>query len=631
LEQAILRAVKMALSDPAYPGGDSLIFLPGVADIRRAQEALGAFARENRLAIFPLHGELSKEEQELALGPCDRRKLILSTNIAESSLTIEGVRTVVDSGLHRQASVSSWSGMPSLHTRPISKASAIQRAGRASRTGPGLCVRVYSQGDYDHRTPHESPEIQRADLSQTLLELKSLGIRESRFEWFETPPGSSLQTARSLLYQLGATDSEEATSRLTEIGNRLAQLPTHPRVGRLLIEAQTRGCLNAATHFSALLSEGLLQGMDVLETGAKQPVPERVRKQLQNLFPKGPDSGSFSTVAANLGQCALAAFPDRVAKRRQGSGDDLVLSSGGSLKAGANGTGANGHADQGIFFLVLDARETKGWDQARSVVRATAAFPLEPEWLFGVTPSPLVEEKEALLWDTARKRVVCRNRLLYGQLVLEESETAPNDWPKVADFLLLSALGLRKETSTALSFYEWIEKLLPVCPKETLENLFAKQKLAQDYFGQEKIPSIFERLQAACYGKTSLEDLKSIEWEAALFPPERFGRSLPAQVDLPGGRKVKVQYSLDRPPWIESRLQDFFGMKQGPTLLDGKLSLTLHLLAPNYRAVQVTTDLAGFWKNTYPTVKKELSRNYPRHAWPEDPLTAQPPTYKPRR
>lgn len=624
LEQAVVRGVKMAFDDPEYRGGDFLVFLPGMAEIRRAEEALGTLVRERGCVVFALHGELSKEEQDLAINRHPKTKILLSTNIAESSLTIEGVSVVLDSGLHRSASYSSWSGMPSLQTRPISKASAIQRAGRASRTGPGLCFRLYAQGDFDHRSAQDTPEILRADLAQTLLELKAMGnTDEMAFPWFERPPETALQNARTLLFRLGALESARPASPLTEIGNRLSKLPTHPRLARLLLEGESRGCLDSAIHLAALLSEGAMQGMDALESVKRQPAPERVKKQLAGMF-RGTDRRTSDPSA--LAQAALAAFPDRVAKLRLGSREDLVLSGGGSVK-----TADLGSLGKASYFLVLDARETKGFGQARAQVRATSLIALEPEWLLDLEPSPLTEEKSALAWDSQRKRVTAKSRLLYDQLVLEESEAAISDFEQAAEFLVHSVLGIRKEQADALTVHEWIERLLPVCSREVLENVFARQKLAQEYLGQEKVLSVYSQLLKALHGKTSAEELKDLDWENALLPPEKFSRSLPTHVDLPGGRKVKVNYSIGRAPWIESRLQDFFGMKQGPVLLDGKLPLTLHLLAPNYRAVQVTTDLAGFWKNTYPTVKKELSRNYPRHSWPEDPLTAKPPAPKGRR
>ncbi len=621
LDEAVPRALKMALGDPLYRGGDFLVFLPGTADIRRCEQSLLPMARELGLLVVPLHGDLSKEEQDVAVSPNSKTKVILSTNIAESSLTIEGVEVVIDSGLHRQASYSPWSGMPSLQTKPISKASATQRAGRACRTGPGLCFRLYSQADFDQRPAQDTPEILRADMAQTLLELKTLGqVDENGFEWFERPAEGSLQSGRELLFCLGAIQNQASGAGLTELGEKMARLPLHPRLARLVLEAQTRQCLGWGIHLASLLSEGLLTGSDAFASMQKQTPPERVTKQIASYFPSAPRK-EFNQ--SELAQSALAAFPDRVAKLRAGSREDLVLCGGGSIKA--TDAQSLGNSE---YFLVLGARETKAHGQARVQTRGEALIAIEPEWLMGLTPSLLTDEASALSWDDKRNRVTAQSRLLYGQLVVEQTQTPISDYEAAAEVLLQAVLGIRKKEAEGYSAHDWIEHLLPVCGREVLEGVFARHALAQQFLGSETANSIFERLRTTLLGKTRLDELQQLDWESALLPIEKFGRSLPPHIELGGGRKVKVHYSLGRPPWIESRLQDFFGMKESPALLGGKVPLTVHLLAPNYRAVQVTTDLAGFWKNTYPAVKRELCRNYPRHSWPEDPANASPPAPK---
>jgi ATP-dependent helicase HrpB len=622
LDKAVARAVRDTLSATDYPGGDFLVFLPGMSDIRRAETALAPFVRERGLALHLLHGELSKEEQDRAVQPGTKTKVILSTNVAESSLTIEGVSVVIDSGLHRSASYSSWSGMPSLRTRNIAKASAIQRAGRAARTGPGLCVRLYSQGEFDHLPPQETPEVQRADLAQTLLELKCLGAQdEEAFEWFEVPSQTSLQAARTLLWRLGALDAANNGAAVTPLGREIAKIPAHPRLARLLWEAQKRGCASEGVALVGLLSEGLLESLDALDAVRGAPVPERLRKQLSRfLTDSSPKAKDWREA---LAFSVLTAFGDRVGKLRP-SGTELVLSTGGTVATPT----LQGFGQQ--YFVVLDARETQGFNNSRGQVRAASVVGIEPEWLFDLQPSSLVDEI-GVEWDAQRKRVTGKTRLRYDQLVLEESDSPVEEYEKAAEVLLRSALSIRRDKMDGFSVHEWVEALLPVASKEALESVFARQALAAQYSSKESFPSISELVLQAVMGKTSLEELKDLDWESALLPAEKFGRLFPSQIALPDGRKVKVQYALGRAPWVESRLQDFFGMKQGPTILDGRVPLTLHLMAPNHQAVQVTTDLAGFWKNTYPAVRRELSRNYPRHSWPEDPANATPPPPRKRR
>ncbi len=622
LDRAVARAVKQVAGSPDDNGGDFLVFLPGMADIRRAQSALAPLARERGWAVHALHGELSKEEQDRAISPGPNRKIVLATNVAESSLTIEGVSIVIDSGLHRSASYSSWSGMPSLRTRPISKASAIQRAGRAARLGPGLCVRLYAQGDFEHRPAQETPEIQRADLAQTLLELKALGVQdEAGFGWFEKPGESSLKTARRLLYLLGALESPESGAPFTPIGRKLSQWPLHPRLGRLLLEAHNRECTDDGVTLAALLSEGTLESLDTLEAIRRQPVSERTRKHLHALITPRNTTRDKEAIA----HCALAAFPDRVGKLREGSRKELVLSSGGSVQ-----TDDIGSLSRSGYFVVLEAREVQMHGQARPSVRAGSVVAIEAEWLFERQPLG-VTESEVLSWDSQRKRLSRNSRLVYDQLVLEESDAPLEANPHSVEALLRHGLGISAEKMESMGVHEWIEALLKVAPKEQLEGVFAREELIKAHAPGDRYPSIAARIREALIGLFSLRELEAVDWESALLPPALFGRAFPKEIQLPGGRKIRVNYALGRPPWIESRLQDFFGMKQTPTLLDGKIPLTLHLLAPNHQAVQVTTDLASFWKNTYPAVRRELSRNYPRHSWPDDPIHSKPPPPKPPR
>jgi ATP-dependent helicase HrpB len=617
---AVRSALKSThLTDP----GDLLVFLPGMAEIRRAQGALEELAREEDLLVLPLHGELSREEQDQAVNRAERRKVILSTNVAETSLTIPGVRTVIDSGLARVASYSWWSGLPALRTRPVSRASAIQRAGRAGRTEPGQCFRLYSKSDFEGRASFEVPEIQRADLSQTLLELKALGIRDLRtFPWFEIPQPSALDSAEKLLYRLGAVDAQGA---ITELGQALVGIPLHPRLGRLALEAARRGKRDRGALLAAALSEGRLEGLDVLASlqglrgdSAVLKVRERVLRSipstpLQNPQPQQEDDET-------LARALLAGFPDRVARRRQvgarvnrsaarGSELELVFSSGGSASVSVSPL-TSAHE----WFIAVDAEERKALGQARSEVRVGQVCAITPDWLLDLEPSG-VSETEETRWNEERGKLETVSRLCYDALVLDESRREAS-----------GTAGESRALAAALIERAGWEK---ICDPEALGALRARFSLlrARDPSWPElRDPDLIQALEEFCLGKSTLDEVREGDFAgylvARLDPSRRadLDRLVPAYVQLPRGRRVRVHYEEGKPPWIESRLQDFFGMSEGPRILGGALPLTLHLLAPNQRAVQVTTDLAGFWKRGYAELRKQLSRRYPRHDWPEDPL-----------
>ncbi len=597
--------------------GDALVFLPGMAEIRRAERALEGL---RGVLAFPLHGELSREEQDAALSPAPdgRRKAILSTNVAETSLTIEGVTTVIDSGLHRSASYSWWSGVPRLKTQAISRASAIQRAGRAGRTGPGRCLRLYTRGDFDGRAPFERPELQRADLTQTVLELKALGVVDlAAFPWFEAPAPGALDAASLLLWRLGALSSTKPDATLTPLGLELSRVPAHPRIARVLLEARARGALDEA----AIACTELLEG---------EP-DERVRRQL---FESVSRAERAPRAKSALELSLLAGFPDRVAQKR---GEDLVFSAGGSAPAPQTPEVAS--ADLGSeFFLVTDIQESQRPGQARPRLHVRSLVGIQAEWLFDLVP-PQLEEREDLEWDG--KRVTAVSRLAYGEISLSEDRGRPKDRAKATKLLLKSALGVDPDELARLPVGELCAKLAPCAPPEELEAFFCRLALLARDRG-EPAPdsaaiarSVLEALEPA-FEAFTLEELRGSGLPArlagALEPAlaARLERELPGEIPLGKRRGVKVAYKFGQPPWLESRMQDFFGLERGPALLGGRLPLTLHLLAPNQRAVQVTSDLAGFWKRVYPELRRELCRHYPRHFWPENPLEAEPDRLIPR-
>ncbi len=640
LELQVRDAVARAMESKSDDEGDLLVFLPGMGEIRRAESALSEYFRGEPGAplILPLHGELSKNEQDLAIRRADRRKIILSTNVAETSLTIEGVTTVIDSGLHRMATYSWWSGVPSLKTRPISRASAIQRAGRAGRTAPGRCFRLYTQGEFDSRPPFETPEIQRADLSQTLLELKAMELIEwSSLEWFEAPAPTSLEASWKLLYRLGAIETSSPTGSLTEMGRQMARFPAHPRIARFLLESAKQSCLDEAAALASWISEGRLERLDALDC-LKLPASETQRKLKQQLVSAAKEASLKSQPISENSEdrlrfSLLTGFPDRVSKRRKASaassrsqsGDtELIFSSGGSARIEESATTLSSE-----LFVTLDLRETQHLGQARARLQVSSLSPIQMEWLIELTPTSL-EDREVFGWDGERGRVMQSSQLVYDELILEEKSKPAAASEASARVLIRSALGLDASKLSELSLQDWIRAISSLGNPEEIEGAFARALLLKKHFpkmaegldpekGFSSLFSIFE-------SRTSLSELKDAAWAteilSALVPDalSQIDRWLPEFIALPSGRRARVHYALDKAPWVESRLQDFFGMKTGPALLDGRLPLTLHLLAPNQRAVQVTTDLAGFWERGYREQRNALSRRYPRHAWPEDPL-----------
>jgi ATP-dependent helicase HrpB len=323
----------------------------------------------------------------------------------------------------------------------------------------------------------------------------------------------------------------------------------------------------------------------------------------------------------------LTEFPDRVARKREGA-PVLVLAAGGSAEV-ADSSSLQEHP----YYVALDVQETQGLGQARSRLKARSLCAIEPEWLLDVAPDGPVEEEE-LRWE--KDKVVAYYRLRYGELTLEESPSTPKDLDRAARVLWKSGLSVDPDQLESLSATDWIEKLSRVADRHALEDAIARVRLLEKYLPQA-VPSggLTAAVKRLVEGHLSLAILKDIRWQEALVeamvPDHRhqLEKWLPRSLTLPGGRRAEIHYRLDRDPWIESRLQDFFGLQRGPTILEGRLPLTLHLLAPNGRAVQVTTDLASFWDRAYPPIRKELGRKYPRHSWPENPRTAEPP--KPRK
>ncbi|HMJ55906.1 MAG TPA: ATP-dependent helicase HrpB [Polyangiaceae bacterium] len=674
LESQIASAIRELLQ--AGTTGDVLVFLPGAAEIRRAMERAAPLADAMGLLLVALHGDLSPDAQDLAIKKVDRQKVIFSTNVAETSVTIEGVEAVIDSGLARVAKYDPWSGRPSLEVTRISRASATQRAGRAGRLGPGRAVRLYTKGDFEARAEHDAPEILRADMAEVLLMLRSSRVTDVRqLAWLDAPPEVALRAAEQLLERLGAQSGDGV---LTPLGRQMSMFGLPPRLSKLVIEAAARGALREGCTVAAMLAEGRdvyarsWDGAGDAPAGADELCDlsarlariaeateggfDRQRAKRLGLVPesvmavrKGADQilracraagvteareGNAMTADEAIRRAVLAAYPDRVARRRPapegstrlGVARELLLSSGGTAMLAETSV-----VKTAPWLVAVEAGDRRGGDPARRggpaekrQTRVWMASAIEPEWLIDLYPGA-VSETVDVSWSAERERVEAMERLTYDRLVLDERPAGAAADHAAARLLTEKALAAGIGAFAGADAFDRLTRRLQLVARE-----------APDLAERAGIAALDETtlrtlLVARLAGKRSfaelregslLDEIKAAVGYAALG---RLDELAPEEVTLGGGRRVQVHYEEGRPPWIESRLQDFFGGARTPTILNDRLPLVLHLLAPNYRAVQLTTDLAGFWARTYPTVRSELMRRYPRHAWPTDPLTASPP------
>jgi ATP-dependent helicase HrpB len=571
------------------PRGDILIFLPGAAEIRRAMAAAEPVARRHGLACFGLAGDMSVEEQDRALAPNPQRKAIFSTNVAESSITIPGVSIVIDSGLARVASDSRATGLAQLTLGKVSQASATQRAGRAARTEPGLAIRLYTEQDFVSRPKSAPPEIIQRELSGLLLQLRAMQVSSPEsLPWLTPPLPGDLQRAQSLLDELGASG---------QTARRMAALPVPARLARMLLEAERREILPPAARIAALLSSGQkTRGVDLIHAadGALEGPAERIARQLERQLSSGRSRREWERP---LAECLLAGYPDRAARRRRADEYEIV----GGIAAKL----ASPLPKEAEWIVAVDVEERS--DKGIATIRA--ACPIEPDWLLELFPNS-VTTVERYTWNRAAERVEEESALEFHGLALERS-TDPRPVSRGAG----EALALKVREAG------W-RKFLDV---ETTESFLARLDFARRFgfgnpFGEAEI---LDLLSAMCEGRNGFDQLReavaSGEWEYRLsqsFDQDALERIAPERVKLPAGRTCKVNYVLGQTPWIESRLQDFWGMAETPRVARGEVALLVHLLAPNRRPVQVTQDLGSFWAKLYPELRTQLSRRYPRHQWP---------------
>ncbi|MCC6409878.1 MAG: ATP-dependent helicase HrpB [Planctomycetes bacterium] len=626
----------------AATDGDVLAFLPGVGEIRRTEEALGGL---RDVLVLPLYGDQKAEEQDrvfarAAQGP--RRKVVLATNVAETSLTVPGVTAVVDSGLARVLAHDPNVGLDRLELKPISRASATQRAGRAGRVAPGRVLQLWTRADASKMRDRELPEIARVDLAPTVLELAVWGVRDPRaFAWFEKPDDAALERASELLVHLGALDPKSRAP--TAIARAMAELPCPPRLARRLVASAELGAIEDGALFAALLSERDLfaarrgarhasvgpsdlfarrdalfgRGGDVDRNLVRtiERTADELARATRRLFPRSPEHAPSEE---ELLRTIFAGYVDRVAKRRANKADEAVMVGGRGVVLGEESV-VRDHE----LFVVIDA-DLGRRGQASARVRQASA--IERAWLDEVAGGALHEVRETR-FDEAKGRAYAVRRVLYEDLAIEESETGAPEPAEAARRLLAfarehpeRALDLGGEVGAFLarvrSLREWLPEL-GLAPHD--------------------VADLIEALAPWCEDKTSVDELRRVPLLDVLRSrlsreqTRALAEQAPEALDLPSGSRRRLEYEPGKPPVLAVRLQELFGQADTPTVARGRVRVLLHLLAPNQRVVQVTQDLASFWNTTYVQVRKDLRARYPKHSWPEDPWTATPTARAKRR
>ncbi len=619
LPAQVTHAVNKALTEES---GDVLVFLPGIAEIDRCARSLEPQLGEG-LMLFRLHGRADAKTQRAATAPATtaQRRIILSTSIAETSITIDGIGVVIDAGLERRARTDSSTGAQRLETVNASQASATQRAGRAGRTGPGVCYRLWSEHDHKRRATSWQPEIMRAELSGLLLELGLWGVSDAdALPWLDPPPAASMVRASAVLESIGVWRG----GRLTEHGKDVAALPVHPRIGHMLIWAAARGQLPLACKLAVLLEDGGPKikhaDIDLLVQQKLSPHQARRVDQLQKRLSNNaqPDAGP------GAGVMLAQAYPDWIAQRRGGHDARYVLSCG-----------------AGVFISADDPLARTSWLAVVSIGgaanegRVFIASALDIDALQAWSPE-LFESKKHLSWDDKQERVVAEQRKVIGQLVVQRKTlTDLNDEEKAQALLD----GIRQKGVVCLPWTDecrqWQARVKLMTKLDNDAGHAHAWPVVDDKTLSENLESW---LLVWLSGKGSLKAVSQINLLSCLQAmldyeqSQRLDTMLPLRYAVPSGSAIKLRYAEDEIPVLPVKLQEMFGCTENPSIANGQITLKVELLSPARRPVQLTSDLVNFWQQSYVAVKKELAGRYPKHDWPDDPLTAKPTAYaKPRK
>ena len=628
--------------------GDMLVFMPGAYEIGRTIQAIQGARGLRGFAALPLHGDLPPEAQDRAVSRCEGRKIIVSTNVAETSLTIDGVTAVVDSGLARAARFDPDRGINTLLVEKISAASAEQRAGRAGRTAPGICVRLWTEREHGHRPAHETPEVKRLELSEVVLTLKAAGIVDiAGFDWFEKPDPRGIERAESLLADLGALAGPGGA--ITDIGRRMLRFPVHPRYARMFLAAQERGCVRPVAMMAALT-----QGRNFMLRGVSRQVDDaredafgeehesdffllmrawryadrngysvdacrRLGIHAQAARQVGPLFGQFVEIAeaegldaserrvdgAEVRKCVLAGFPDHLARRL----DSSTLRC--ELVHGRRGLLARESAIAKSPLLVAAEITEVGGRSGEVSVILNIATAVEESWLKELFPGELTDTRE-VAYDPGAKRVVARRERRFRDLVLE-SKSGSEDVPSNEAAALLA----REVAAGRITIDAW---------DESVEQWITRVNRLAEWFPEYEVnpvtpPDRMTLIEQVCYGETSARGVKGREVMPVLrdwLTSEQLAameEAVPERLTMANGRRSRLTYSKDGPPVLSARIQELYGIEGRFTLGRGRVPVRIEVLAPNQRPIQVTDDLASFWREIYPKIKPELSRRYPRHEW----------------
>lgn len=619
LHAQMAKAIRKAL---ASKEGDILAFLPGAAEIQRTAELLEQEFSD--VSIHPLFGDLPLQKQQEAIlpHPQGKRKVVLATSIAETSLTIEGIKIVIDSGYCKSPRFDPKTGLTRLDTIRVTQDMATQRAGRAGRLGPGICYRLWNESSHQHLLAHRSPEISEADLAPTLIELAQWGIEDvNKLTWLTSPPMAAVAQAKNLLEGLGALKENKITAH----GKELLRLPTHPRIAHLLLEGQKNNLTALATDIAAILEErdplpkeagsNLTLRIEALRkwrnkeyVSAERNVLERIERmaaQWRRLVDVSVDNAA--PIDQEVGKLLAAAYPERIAKQREQS-HRYRLANGKIAKVNEHDPISH---EPYLAVAHLDAGTTEG--------RIFLAAPLSPDDIYH-----LASEQKVISWDAQNGILIARTEKRIGDIILESKPLSviPDEERKkvLCETVRKEGFNLFNQTETVIAWKARVQSISAWRKNEEWPDVSDQHLLdtAEDWLAPylntvKKREDFFKLdLYAILSGLFSWEQLQLLD------------KLAPAKIKVPSGSLIALNYQPDgASPVLAVRLQEVFGLVDTPTVNEGKIKVLLHLLSPGYKPVQITQDLKSFWKNTYPEVRKELKIRYKRHHWPEDPWTAE--------
>jgi len=628
----------------AQTDGDVLVFMSGAYEISRTIAAIRHTRTGGQCTVLPLHGELPVADQDAAVARSERRKVIVSTNVAETSLTIDGVRVVIDGGQAKIARFDPYRGINTLLVERISRASAEQRAGRAGRTAPGRCVRLWTEREHHDRPAQELPEVKRLDLAEVVLTLKASGVEDvAKFRWLEAPDARSLERALTLLTDLGALAGAGA---ITALGRRMLAFPAHPRYARMLLAAQELGCVPVVVQLAALTQgRGLLRRAEgkqmqqerdaALGEAAESDFFMHLRAlrfaEQSNFNPQtcralgihalaareaaalaeqflriakdeGLDITPRETSGEALQRCVLAGFPDMVALRL----DAGTLRC--ALVHGRKGVLARESVVTAPLLVASEVREVEMRGDVETLL--TLATGIKEEWLREFFPDGFRETTE-VFFDSSLRRVLAKRQTRFHDLVLrsEQSDKVPQEQA--------AALLAREVEAGTCPLKLW---------DNAVEQWILRLNQLAEWFPEYELPKLGDAdrrmlVEQICHGATSYKDIKERPvWPVVkswLSPVQQqlLDDQAPERIDLPGGRKAKIIYAPHTAPHIATRIQDLYGVTGELRIAGHRVPLVIQVLAPNHRPIQITQNLATFWKDNYPKIKQELQRKYPRHEW----------------